>query len=81
MRVKEELVKLGLHFVNVSLGEVEVMENISPQQHDQLKESLSKSGLELMDDRKPMLIEKIKNVNVDMFHDKDELQKANLSNY
>lgn len=81
MRVKEELVKLGLHFVNVSLGEVEVMENISPQQHDQLKESLSKSGLELMDDRKSMLIEKIKNVIVEMVHYKDELPKVNFSNY
>ena len=81
MVVKEELRKLGLHFTTVDLGTVEVMENISQQQRDQLKVALLKSGLELMDDKKAILIEKIQNVVVEMVHYEDELPKVNFSDY
>ena len=56
MAVKEELKKLGLHFIVVDLGEVEIMENISEEQREQLKIALLKSGLELMDDKRSVLI-------------------------
>jgi len=81
MVVKEELRKLGLHFTTVELGTVEVMENITQEQRDQLKIALLKSGLELMDDKKAILIEKIQNVIVEMVHYEDELPKVNFSDY
>ena len=81
MIVKEELKLLGLHYVNVTLGEVEIMETITDQQQDQLKVALLRSGLELMDDKKAMLIEKIKNVIVEMVHYADELPKTNFSHF
>lgn len=81
MAVKEELKKLGLHFIVVDLGEVDIMENISPDQRDQLKTGLLKSGLELMDDKRAILIEKIKNVIVEMVHHSDEIVKINFSDY
>lgn len=81
MVVKEELKKLGLHFIVVDLGEVEVMEDLTQNQHDILKEALLKSGLELMDDKRSVLIEKIKNVIVEMVHYADELPKINYSDY
>jgi AraC-like DNA-binding protein len=81
MIVKEELKKLGLQFVVVELGMVEIMENITQEQHDQLKENLLKSGLELLDDRRAILIEKIKNVIIEMIHYADELPKINYSDY
>lgn len=79
--VKEELKKLGLHFILVDLGEVEIMETISLEQREQLKVSLSDSGLELMDDKKAVLIEKIKNVIVQMVHHTDEMIKVNFSDF
>jgi YesN/AraC family two-component response regulator len=79
--VKEELKKLGLHFIIVELGEVEIMENISFDQREQLKKSLLDSGLELMNDKKAMLIEKIKNVIVEMVHHSDSVIKINFSDY
>ncbi len=79
--VKEELKKLGLHFVNVDLGVVEIMENITLLQRDQIKLALLKSGLELMDDRKAILIEKIQNVIIEMVHYADELPRTNFSDY
>ena len=81
MAVKEELKRLGLHFILVELGEVEIMENITMHQREQLKKSLLDSGLELMDDRKAMLIEKIKNVIIQMVHHSDEVIKINFSDY
>lgn len=79
--VKEALKKLGLHFIVVELGEVEIMENISAQQREQLKTGLLSSGLELMDDRRSVLIERIKNVIVEMIHHSDEVIKVNFSHY
>lgn len=77
--VKVELKKLQLHFIFVDLGEVEIMENISVDQREQLKTALLNTGLELMDDRKSILIEKIKNVIIDKVHHSDELTKTKFS--
>ena len=81
MVVKEELKKLGLHFLLVDMGEVDIMENISAEQREQIGIALLKSGLELMDDKKAVLIEKIKNVIIEMFHNGNELPKINISDY
>jgi AraC-like DNA-binding protein len=81
MIVKEELAKLGVPSVVVDLGMVEVLEDITEKQREQLKINLLKSGLELLDDKKAILIEKIKNVITEMIHYSDELPKVNYSDY
>jgi vacuolar-type H+-ATPase subunit D/Vma8 len=79
MMVKEELRKLGLHFIVVDLGEVEIMENISAETREKLKNSLSELGLELMDDKRAILIERITNVITELVHYADELPEKNYS--
>ncbi len=81
MLVKEELTKLRLHYVIVDLGMVEILEDITVAQHDQLKANLLKSGLELLDNSKSILIERIKNVITDMIHYSDDLPESKYSNY
>lgn len=81
MMVKEELKKLGLHSEMIDLGMVEILEDITPEQRKLLKENLLKSGLELLGDKKSILIEKIKNVIIEMIHYTDELPKVNYSDY
>ncbi len=81
MVVKEELKKMGLHYVIVELGEVEIMETLSAEQRTQLKELLLTSGLELMDDKKAVLIEKVKNIIIEMIHYSDELPNTNFSDF
>ncbi len=81
MVVKEELKKLGLHFIVVELGEIDIMENISPEQREQLRVALLPSGLELMDDKKAVLIEKIRAVVTEMIHHSDEIPKMNYSDF
>jgi AraC-like DNA-binding protein len=81
MVVKSELEKLGLHYTVVELGEAEIKGDISPGERDKLNIALKKSGLELMDDKKSMLIEKIKNIIIELVHYSDEQLKINLSDY
>ena len=81
MLVKEELKKLGLHYVVIELGTVDVLEDISPEQREQLRQNLLRSGLELLDDKKSILVEKIKNVITEMIHYSDEIPKVNYSDY
>lgn len=81
MLVKEELKKLGLHFILVDMGVVDIMENITSDQREQIRIALQRSGLELMDDKKAVLIERIKNVIIEMIHYTDELPKVNFSDY
>jgi len=81
MIVKSELEEFGLHFIIVDLGEVEIMESISEEQRNLLNQSLEKSGLGLLDDRKRVLIEKIKNIIVELVYFAEEQPKTNLSDY
>jgi len=80
MLVKDELKKLGLHYI-VNMGEADIMENITPEQREQIRIALRQSGLELMDDRKAVLIERIKTVIIEMVHYTDELPKTNFSDH
>lgn len=79
--VRDELAALGLTALLVELGEVEILESISETQREIMKIALLKSGLELMDDKKSMLIEKIKNVITEMVHYAEEEPKVNFSNF
>lgn len=81
MVVKDELLKLGLHFVVVDLGMVEITEEISNEDRELLRVNLLRSGLELLEDKKSILIEQIKAVIVEMIHYSDETPKVNYSDY
>lgn len=79
--VKAALDKLGLHYVTLDLGEVDIKENITPEQRTVLKIALQDSGLELMDDKRAVLIEKIKKTIIEMVHHTDVEAKTNFSDF
>ena len=79
--VKEQLTRLGIRYTVVDLGVVEIPEDITAKQYKELKESLPRSGLELLDDKKSILIERIKNIIIEMIHYSDELPAVTYSNY
>jgi AraC-like DNA-binding protein len=81
MVVETELSNMGLHFTRVDLGQADITEDISTAQHDQIKSGLLKSGLELIDDIKTILIEKIKNAIIEVVRYSDEPISINLSVY
>lgn len=79
--VRDELEKLGLHSTSVELGEANIPGPITTEQHDILKARLLHFGLELMDDKKSVLIERIKNVIVELIHYTDEPLTVNFSEF
>ena len=81
MVVKDELDKLGLRYNTVELGEADIIEAISPGQLELFRSALLRSGLELMDDKKSVLIQQIKNVIVELIHYSEEPLVEKFSEY
>jgi AraC-like DNA-binding protein len=81
MMVKSELENLGLHYIDVKIGEADIIEDISPKQMEKLDIALRKSGLLLMDNKKSVLVEKIKSAIIELVHYREEQIKVNLSDY
>jgi AraC-like DNA-binding protein len=81
MIVKEELKKMGLHYISVDLGAIEIAEELSSIQRVLLKKNLLTFGLEVLDDKKSILIDKIKTVIIQMIHHSEEFLKINYSDY
>jgi len=81
MLVRQELKKLGLHFIFIEFGEIEVMENISGARKDILKVELRKSGLILLDDINSILIERVKNTIIELIYNTADLLKINFHKY
>lgn len=81
MIVKDQLEKLGFHIVQVSLGEAEILENLTTGQRQHLRQMLAQSGLEELADKKGILIQKIKNTIISVVHYSEEPLTQNLSTY
>lgn len=81
MVVRSELEKAGIPFYIVRIGMVEMPEHITAEQRERLNMALKKSGLELLDDKKSILVEKIKNVIIELVHYNEDRIRVNLSDY
>jgi AraC-like DNA-binding protein len=81
MVVRDLLKGMGLHFVIVDLGEVDIMENITTAQREHLRNNLQDAGLELMEDKRAILLEKIKLAIIDVVHNREEDTRLNFSHY
>jgi AraC-like DNA-binding protein len=81
MVVKSELEKIGIHYSTVELGEVEIVEDITKVQKETLGAALKLTGLELMEDNKKILVEKIQTTIIALIHLSDEQIKTNLSDH
>ncbi|HCE57773.1 MAG TPA: AraC family transcriptional regulator [Prolixibacteraceae bacterium] len=81
MVVKTELEKLGLHYTYVKIGEADVVEELLPEQLGKLNTGLKKAGLVLMDDKKSILVEKIRSAIIELVHFTEDQIKVNLSDF
>lgn len=81
LAVQEEFQKIGIAVLKVGLGEVELMEEISPEQYGRIKLALLKSGFEIVDDKKKLLIEKIKNTIINIVRCREDPLPAAFSSY
>jgi AraC-like DNA-binding protein len=79
MIVKSEIERMWLHVIDIKLGEATIEEELNHQQWEQLDSNLRAYGIELMEDKKSILIEKIKNIIIEQVHYAEEPLKINLS--
>lgn len=79
MMVEEQLKKIHISFLIVDLGVIEILEDITQEQYSLLQEKLLESGLELLEDKRSILVERIKNVIIEMIHNSDEISNVNAS--
>lgn len=81
MVIKAAAEELKIPYNSVELGFIEMNEKLNDSILEKFKAKLLKSGLEVLDDHRSILIEKIKNVIIEMVHYSDEFPKVNFSNY
>jgi AraC-like DNA-binding protein len=81
MVVKSEFEKAGHKPISVELGEVVIGNELNESEKQQLQFSLQNLGFDIIDDRKSQLIERIKNLIVELVHQNHEQPKTNLSDY
>ena len=81
MVVKNELEKLGYHPSHIILGEVEFDRELDSGDKSRIGQALAPFGFSLIDDKRSRMIEKIKNLIIDLVHQKDSELKSNLSAY
>lgn len=79
--VRAELDKLRILYGNIDLGEIEIKQVLSQEQLMSLGTALLRSGLELMDNKKAILIERIKNVVIELVHYTADFPSIRKSDY
>lgn len=79
--VKAELENIGLQASSIEIGEVEINEELSDKKVRQLKSSLAEVGLELLEDKNEVLMERIKNVIIEMVHYSEDVPREKYSEY
>lgn len=79
MVVQNELDKLGLEAKSIKLGEVTLEKELDAAGKKALGAALVPLGFQVIDDKKSRVIEKIKNVIIDLVHHQDNDSKTNLS--
>ena len=77
--VKEKLIRIGFQTVRVSIGEVEITESLSAEQHEQVRQAIEKLDLEMIEDKKGILAQQIKNIILELVHHSEEPLVHNLS--
>jgi YesN/AraC family two-component response regulator len=81
MIVKQELQRLKIPFLSIDLGTVELAKAITLEQHDELQISMHKYGLELLDDKKTIIVEQVKCLIIEMVHYSEEVPSLNTSRF
>jgi AraC-like DNA-binding protein len=79
--VRTVLEDMEIPYKSVELGEVQLVEAITPEQRSILKRTLKKSGLELMEDKNAVLVNQVKDLIYNLLHLEEDMPHQNISEY
>jgi len=79
--VRNELIRLGFHPISVDRCVADIRENPVQLHHQELRTALADAGFELLEDKKDILIQQIKNIIIEVVYDTEEPLVYNLSGY
>ncbi len=77
--VKDALEELDISPVKVELGEIETKEDLTDEEKKELNSKIKKAGLELLENKQGVLIEKIRKVIIDYVYKSDEKPNVKFS--
>jgi YesN/AraC family two-component response regulator len=77
--VKAKLEYLGIDYLHVDLGFVDLVADVTKDTLTNLNRELKLAGLEILDDHNAIIIEKVKNCISQLVHDGDAASNYNLS--
>lgn len=81
MVVESELERLGFLCRSIDIGTADIIGEVTPEDLIEIKIALERCGLELVDNKKGVLVDKIKSIVVEMIQGSDEQLKSKFSYY
>lgn len=81
MFVKSVLDTIGIRYRAVDIGEIDIFHVLNSDQYLQLRKALLMKGFELIDDKRIVLVERIKSIIVEMIRSHEACPKFNFSDY
>ena len=79
--LQEHLEKIGIPYEITGMGEVQFNGPISDEQYLEFESSIKKYGIEIIDNPKNAIVQKIKEVIIEMVYKKDKLPDSKISAY
>ncbi len=79
--LEEHLESLGVPYRITGIGEIQFEEQVPPDQFEKFASSIKRYGLEIIDDPKNAMVQKIKDVITEMVYKNDKLPESKISAY
>ena len=65
----------------MEFGEIEIGDSVTDEQFSLLQSNIGRYGIEIINNQKSQLVQRIKDTIIDMIYEKDKLPTTTISNY
>lgn len=79
--MQEQLERLAIKYELLEFGEIEINDSVSDESFTELQNSLERYGIEIINNQKSQLVQRIKDTIIEMIYEKDKLPTSTISNY
>ena len=79
--LQEQLDALEIKYELMEFGEIDIADSVSEETFTKLQSNLARYGIEIINNQKSQLVQRIKDTIIDMIYEKDKLPTSTISNY